>query len=129
MVLGIETRAKALCAQIDERFSGREINLIGHSMGGLDGRFLITHLKPKNFKVRSLTTIATPHRGSTFADYMLEDIIGRDNLPGLLNFLNMLQVPGGGEAFDCLTRKRMARFNDDVRVYFFYFLFFFWLPE
>lgn len=36
---GIEERAKVLCALIEQHFPGREVNLIGHSMGGLDGTF------------------------------------------------------------------------------------------
>jgi len=43
-------------------------------MGGLDSRYMISQLRPTNFKVLSLTTIATPHRGSAFADYMFETI-------------------------------------------------------
>ena len=31
---------------------------------GLDSRYMITHLQPKDFSVVSLTTIATPHRGA-----------------------------------------------------------------
>jgi hypothetical protein len=30
---------------------------------GLDARYMISRLRPKKFKVLSLTTIATPHRG------------------------------------------------------------------
>ncbi|RKP08667.1 Alpha/Beta hydrolase protein, partial [Thamnocephalis sphaerospora] len=45
------------------------VNLIAHSMGGLDGRHLITHLRPETYRVRSLTTISTPHRGSPFMDW------------------------------------------------------------
>jgi triacylglycerol esterase/lipase EstA (alpha/beta hydrolase family) len=51
--------------------------------GGLDGRYLISKLKPRSFKVVSLTTIATPHRGSPFADYFIDNIIGREyGIPG-----------------------------------------------
>lgn len=50
------------------------MNLIGHSMGGLDARYLITHLQPEAFTVKTLTTIATPHRGSAFADYLLVSV-------------------------------------------------------
>lgn len=39
---------------------------------GLDSRYMISRLKPPNVKVLSLTTIATPHRGSAFADYMFK---------------------------------------------------------
>lgn len=47
------------------------IHLIGFSSGGLDARYLITHLGGYEF-VASLTTISTPHRGSSLADYVLE---------------------------------------------------------
>lgn len=49
-------------------------NLVGHSMGGLDGRYLITHIKNKPYSIASLCTVATPHRGSPFMDWC------RDNL-------------------------------------------------
>ena len=41
---------------------------------GLDSRYMISRLRPLDFEVLSLTTVATPHRGSAFADYMLESI-------------------------------------------------------
>ncbi|GAA6014466.1 hypothetical protein JCM11491_007063 [Sporobolomyces phaffii] len=110
----IEERAKVLCEMIGERFPGREVNLIGHSMGGLDARFLISRLQPTNFKVRSLITIATPHRGSSFADYLLEDVVGTSRVPMMLGMLSTLGVPGGGKAFDDLTTSKMARFNLDT---------------
>ncbi|GAA6055912.1 hypothetical protein JCM3770_002357 [Rhodotorula araucariae] len=110
----IEERAKVLCQLIGERFPGREVNLIGHSMGGLDGRFLISRLKPTNFKVRSLTTISTPHRGSSFADYLLEDILGAERVPAFLSVMKAVGVPGGGKAFDDLTTTKMARFNEET---------------
>lgn len=34
-----------------------------------DGRYLITHIKNKPCTVTSLTTVATPHRGSPFMDW------------------------------------------------------------
>ncbi|OUM58453.1 hypothetical protein PIROE2DRAFT_16267, partial [Piromyces sp. E2] len=38
--------------------------------GGLDCRYLITHLKKqRSFKVLTLTTLSTPHRGSPFMDW------------------------------------------------------------
>ena len=49
--------------------------------GGLDCRFLASRLKPTTFKIASLTTIATPHRGSPFADYVINEIIGRESRP------------------------------------------------
>ncbi|KAH8630848.1 hypothetical protein IG631_15425 [Alternaria alternata] len=41
---------------------------------GLDSRYMISQLRPTDFKILSLTTIATPHRGSAFADYMFQTI-------------------------------------------------------
>jgi hypothetical protein len=35
---------------------------------------MISRLRPTDFKILSLTTIASPHRGSAFADYMFETI-------------------------------------------------------
>ncbi|KAH9932712.1 alpha/beta-hydrolase [Epithele typhae] len=47
----------------------RGINFLAHSMGGLDCRYLISHIKPTEYAPLSLTTIATPHRGSPFMDW------------------------------------------------------------
>lgn len=43
-----------------------KVNLIAHSMGGLDARYLISKLEMAD-RVASLTTISTPHRGSSLA--------------------------------------------------------------
>lgn len=40
-----------------------KVNIIAHSKGGLDSRYLITHLHMEH-QVASLTTVSTPHRGS-----------------------------------------------------------------
>lgn len=47
------------------------VHLIAHSMGGLDARHLITHLGGHAY-VASLTTVATPHRGSGIAQLVVE---------------------------------------------------------
>lgn len=118
----LEQRAEVLAKQIEERFQGREVNLIGHSMGGLDCRYLISNLKP-NATIRSLTTIATPHRGSPFADYCLS-FIGDTRLPALYNALKRLKVEAG--AFEQLTTTYMQdsfnpRTPDDPHVRYFSF--------
>ncbi|CCH42159.1 Lipase 2 [Wickerhamomyces ciferrii] len=48
-----------------------KVNLIAHSMGGLDCRYLISQIENKNFEVVSLTTITTPHHGSEVADHLV----------------------------------------------------------
>lgn len=62
-----------------------KINLVSHSMGGLDSRYLISQLQSpeNNYKVVSLTTISTPHHGSECADF-LEDTFGSNRVTRLL---------------------------------------------
>lgn len=65
----IASRAERLDRFLQVKAPGRGINFMAHSMGGLDCRHLITHLKPVEYTPLSLTTIATPHRGSPFMDW------------------------------------------------------------
>lgn len=61
----IGSRAEQLKSLL-ERKGSQPVNLIAHSMGGLDARYYIS-MSP-NAPVASLTTISTPHHGSTIAD-------------------------------------------------------------
>lgn len=70
-----EVRARVVAAQIDAILAktGRaKVNVVGHSQGGLDARVLVS---PAGLaygdRVASVTTIATPHRGSRVADLVL----------------------------------------------------------
>jgi len=83
-------------------------------MGGLDCRYLTSHLTDRSFNVLSLTTIATPHRGSSFADHFLSTL-GKDRIPQLLSLLDLLPIGGGdGKAFEFLTLDNMRKFNHDT---------------
>ncbi|KAJ2613784.1 hypothetical protein H4S08_002027 [Coemansia sp. RSA 1365] len=66
---GVRERAQQLDTQLASRLEAEKVNILGHSMGGLDARYLITHVNPKNYSVASLTTVCTPHRGSPFMDW------------------------------------------------------------
>ncbi len=56
------------------RKTGAEkVNIIAHSKGGLDCRYMLAHTQAKEY-VASLITINTPHRGCEFADYLLNVI-------------------------------------------------------
>lgn len=46
-----------------------KVNIIAHSKGGLDSRYLISGLSMAPY-VASLTTINTPHRGSALVDFL-----------------------------------------------------------
>ncbi|KAF1988532.1 alpha/beta-hydrolase [Aulographum hederae CBS 113979] len=101
----IEARAEKLGESIAEKAQGKSVNIIA----GLDARYMISRLKPPNVKVLSLTTIASPHRGSAFADYMF-DRIGPTMIPKLYKILEGFGFETG--AFSQLTRKYMAeKFN------------------
>lgn len=101
----IEARAEKLRTYIEEKAAGRSVNIIAHSMGGLDARYMISRLKPENPKILSLTTVATPHRGSTFADYILEQI-GPLNIPKVYKVLEFFGLESG--AFSQLTQTYMS---------------------
>jgi len=47
-----------------------KVNIIAHSKGGLDARYMISSLGMAD-KIASLTTIATPHHGSKMIDRLL----------------------------------------------------------
>ncbi|KAJ3299390.1 hypothetical protein HK104_009091 [Borealophlyctis nickersoniae] len=78
-VASLRTRANELHTYLEANMAGKRVNLIAHSMGGLDCRYVITHLPSSNYKVNSLTTIATPHRGSSFMDFC-RDMLGVGHL-------------------------------------------------
>ncbi|KAI1357362.1 Alpha/Beta hydrolase protein [Xylaria arbuscula] len=100
----LEKRAEKLARGIADAAGGREVNIIAHSMGGLDSRYMISHLRPSNVKVRSLVTVASPHHGSSFADFIFNGI-GTERLPDIYKILERLSVETG--AFEQLTTKYM----------------------
>ncbi|GMK56650.1 hypothetical protein CspeluHIS016_0304900 [Cutaneotrichosporon spelunceum] len=112
----IMERAEVLHKSITERFSGRAVNLIAHSMGGLDCRYLASQIKPTEFGICSLTTVSTPHRGSPFADYVIDNVIGRERLAQLLGIMQAIDLPnsGDGAAFTALGTRAMKEFNTEV---------------
>jgi triacylglycerol lipase len=74
---GVIMRAGQLREQI-LRWTNEPVNLIAHSMGGLDARQMITHLGMAE-RVRSLTTVSTPHRGTHLVDWFLKNY--RERVP------------------------------------------------
>jgi len=102
-------RSADLKAQVEEilKATGAEkVHVIGHSMGGLDARAMIARLGMAD-KVASLTTIGTPHHGTSFADYKLSR--GGDKLIDAV--ANAIDFRG----FTDLTRDACKKFNDEVR--------------
>ena len=113
---GVPGNARALLRRGEEILAetGREkLNLIAHSKGGLEARYLLSTL---GFAPRaaSLTTICTPHRGSRAAAEWLERervcrVVGR----GLERFWRARgdRDPDFWAAAAALTPEAMERFN------------------
>jgi triacylglycerol lipase len=67
-IAGVEDRARRLGHQIVGEFGEEPLHVIGHSMGGLDARRLLADAAWAE-RVLSLTTIGTPHLGTSLADF------------------------------------------------------------
>jgi triacylglycerol lipase len=89
-----QERAEALAEKIQRKFPSGDIHIIAHSMGGLDSRVLIANdLHGLSGRIKSLTTIATPHAGSPVADLLLGTWPGEGRLgkaiAGVIKFLGL----------------------------------------
>lgn len=83
------------------------VNIVAHSMGGLDARFAASRLAPG--RVASIVTIGTPHRGTPLAD------LGAGLW--LVAPATRLLLDKAGfdvEGFFELTTRRMKQFNREV---------------
>jgi triacylglycerol esterase/lipase EstA (alpha/beta hydrolase family) len=70
---------------------------------------MISRIQPPNVRVLSLTTIATPHRGSAFASYLFAQL-GRTNIRKVYKALDYFGIETG--AFRQLTEEYMReKFN------------------
>ena len=75
---------------------------------------MTTHLTQRKFNVLSITTVATPHRGSSFADHFIATV-GKERLPQVMSLLELLPNGGGdGKAFESLTIEAMRQFNEET---------------
>jgi triacylglycerol lipase len=102
---GVARRAEQLREQI-RQWTDEPVNIIAHSMGGLDARHMISRLGMAD-RVKSLTTISAPHRGSALADWFCLNY--RQRVP-LLVTLEALGFNVDGFA-DCRPRA-CAEFNE-----------------
>lgn len=98
----VADRAASLARYIATLRSKR-LFLVGHSMGGLDCRYLC-HTFDREHRVRAVVTVGTPHRGTPLADSLLH---GSGTASALAQ---RWMMPGLGE----LTTTAGERFNRDV---------------
>lgn len=116
-------RGEALLAQVEEivAITGTgKVNLVGHSHGGLDARY-VASVRPD--LVASVTSIGSPHQGAELADFLRENIREgsfteaavstlADSLGLALALLSGTTNPQDSvAALEALSTAGMARFN------------------
>jgi triacylglycerol lipase len=113
---GVLERAEQLRDQV-QRWTDEPVNLIAHSMGGLDARCLISRLGLAH-RVRSLTTISTPHRGTALAEWFHVNF--REGLPLFLPLEALgLNLAGFGDCRPSRCREFNERTPDAAEVRYF----------
>lgn len=97
-----------------------KVNIIAHSKGGIEARYLISVLGYES-KVASLTTICTPHRGSSIADIIISKTENNRPLQDFIILTAAMQAlyMGNLEADPYnsgaqLTTANMMQFNKEV---------------
>ncbi|WP_081865846.1 esterase/lipase family protein [Chondromyces apiculatus] len=118
-----EERGEALLAQVEDiaaRSGKGKVNLIGHSHGGLDIRY-VASVRPD--LVASVTSVGSPHKGAEFATYLRGNVKGGSFTEGVLSFfanklgtaLGLLSGHSNPQdalaALDSLSASGMATFN------------------
>ena len=102
----VEDRARQLKDFLQKNSPGDPVHVLAHSLGGLDARYMISRLDMAP-QVLTLTTIGTPHRGSSFADW------GIDRFERIVKpVLDTLGMPY--QAIYDLTQSRCIDFNASV---------------
>jgi triacylglycerol lipase len=118
-----EARGEALLAEVEDivaRTGSGKVNLIGHSHGGLDVRY-VAAVRPD--LVASVTTVGSPHQGADLADFLRAHLSNggldqaalaflANSLGTILGLLSGHTAPQDAVAgLDALTSQGMAAFN------------------
>src|SRR5262245_37720669 len=103
---GVADRAAQLKSFIDKELPNEPMHILAHSMGGLDARYMISRLGMAE-RILTLTTLGTPHKGSSFADWAIR------RLERLVKpVLELFDFPH--QAFYDLTTTKCQEFNEQV---------------
>lgn len=102
-VASVPARAAKL-VELIEKLGHARVDLICHSLGGLDARYALSRLGLAS-RVRTLVTIGTPHHGTPLA------AIGE---AGALSAVRKLMRLFGVRALDWLSPTALERFNAEV---------------
>jgi triacylglycerol lipase len=101
----VPERARILADKI-EALPHDRVDIIAHSLGGLDARYALAKCGLAS-RVRSLVTIGTPHRGTPLADLATEGPLGLAR-----RAVGALGMPLA--ALDWLSPSALERFNREV---------------
>ena len=117
----VQERAQILNDEINRLVPHGSFHIFAHSMGGLDARLAIQSYGLGS-RCLSLTTVATPHRGTIVADYFVKKFDEGAEDSRIVRWL--LRIFGSGvDAIRDLTTARVEKFNaevfDDSRVKYF----------
>ena len=114
----VETNAQAIAGRIDEILAEngcRKVNIIAHSKGGLDARMAASAFGSGG-KIASITTIATPHRGSKVLDQLfgIPRPVWNAAAFAVNNWIRMVgdRKPDFLRLCEDLTTERMRTFNE-----------------
>lgn len=114
-----ETNAAEIVKRIDAilaQTGAEKVNLIAHSKGGLEARMAASSLGA-GAKIASITTVATPHRGSKTVDLLFKMPKGLFSLAAFAvnNWIRVVgdKKPDFLEVCKGFTTEHMARFNRD----------------
>lgn len=102
----VPDRAKALVEKI-EALGHERVDIIAHSLGGLDARYAIAKLGLAS-RVRALVTIGTPHHGTPLANFAVRGPLGLAR-----KAIRLVGMPL--HALDWLTPTALEQFNSDVQ--------------
>lgn len=106
----VAERAKALrreTRRILAETGANRLDVIAHSMGGLDARRMIVDCEATADSIASLTTIGAPHLGTSFADIALAQ--------GGERMVDALSGNFSLDGFKDLTRPACVAFNDHAQ--------------
>jgi triacylglycerol lipase len=105
--------------EILDQTGAEKVNIIAHSKGGIESRYMISK-QGMSQKVASLTTIATPHRGSYLADSLFNWMDKKNLTQRTVSLMSSLakwigdSYPDPYNAGFNLTVSYMENFNESV---------------
>jgi triacylglycerol lipase len=116
---------KTTIEQVLVKTGAEKVNIIAHSKGGIDSRYMIWHYDFGD-KVASVTTISTPHHGAELADYAYaQEVVHSKTAKEIWKVLGEWWgdvQPDMYQAGYQLTTEHMTGFNEkvlpDSRVYY-----------